>query len=436
MTSRIKLLVITTSTCLVLFLLVGAVVGRGAGTRDAYRHFQVLTEVLSRIKSEYVEEPDMEGVTLGALNGLLEAIDPYASYLDEDQYRQYRQSLEQNQAGLGLVLSRRVGYVSVVDTVPGSPADQVGIQTGDMIEAIDGVATRDMPLAYAEVLLRGRAGSTVNLTVLRVRQQAAEPQEIVVARAVVESPPIESRMLDDGIGYVRVRSLEEGKTAEIANHLSDLMNAGAEKILLDLRRSATGDPEEGLALADLFLDDGLMVYLEGQNHPREDFRAASDDTICRLPMVVVVNRGSAQGAEIAAAALLANDRAEVVGERTYGDAAVREAVPLRDKGAVILSVAKYHAADGAALQDEGVVPTVVQFAPEPLPPIDGEEPRIEPVPEVPLSEDVLIQKAIEVLQGESAQAARNLEPSVRESNPAMSPGYVPNMPPNVMVPQE
>ncbi len=419
MTSRIKLFVVTSSTCLVLFLLVGAVVGRGAGTRDAYRHFQVITEVLSRIKSEYVEEPDMEGVTLGALNGLLEAIDPYASYLDEDQYRQYRRSLEQDQAGVGLVLSRRVGYVSVVDAVPGSPADKAGLQTGDMIEAIDGVATRDMPLAYAEMLLRGRAGSSVTLTVLRVQQGAADPQDIEVAREKVASPAVESQMLDDGIGLIQVRSLEEGKTAEVAKHLSQLMDDGAQKILLDLRRSATGEPEEGLALADLFLDNGLMVYLQGQKHPRENFQASSDDTVCRLPMVVAVNRGTAQGAEIAAVALQANDRAEVVGERTYGDASVRQAVPLQESGAVILSVAKYHAPDGTDIQNDGVTPSVVQFAAEPLAPIDGEEPRIEPVPEVPISEDAIIQRAIQVLRQGPSNVAQGQD---SDMEPVRMPG--------------
>ena len=167
MSSRLKILVVTSSTCLVILFLFGSMMSKGApapasedssSTPGVYRHIAVFTEVLTRIKSEYVEEPDMKNVTLGAMNGLLESIDPYASYLNAEQYKEYLKNFDSYRGDLGLVLAKKFGYIAVVSAVPGSPAAKAGLTTGDMIETIKGVATRDMPLAYANLLLRGAAG--------------------------------------------------------------------------------------------------------------------------------------------------------------------------------------------------------------------------------------------------------------------------------------
>src|ERR1035441_1768609 len=163
MSSRTKYFVVSTSTCLTVLLLIGSVLGQSkASPDDTYKHIGVFSDVVSRIKSEYVEEPDMKSVTLGALNGMLEAIDPFASYLNADQYRDYLKNKDVKQAGVGLILSKRPGYVSVVAAIPGSPAAKAGFETGDMIESIKGVATRDMPLAYANMLLEGEPGVEVD----------------------------------------------------------------------------------------------------------------------------------------------------------------------------------------------------------------------------------------------------------------------------------
>src|SRR4030088_1462563 len=159
MNRRFQFVVVGSSTCLVALLLFGAVYGRSASTEDPYRHLGVFSEVLSRIKSEYVEEPDIKAVTLGAINGLLESIDPYASYLNADQYKQYLRAQDSKKAGVGLVLSKKYGYVGVVDSIPGSAAAKAVLNTGDMLETINGVATRDMPLAYAELLMNGEPGT-------------------------------------------------------------------------------------------------------------------------------------------------------------------------------------------------------------------------------------------------------------------------------------
>src|SRR5215472_4883559 len=194
MSSRTKYFVVSTSTCLTLLLLIGSVLGRSASADDTYKHLSVFGDVVSRIKSEYVEEPDMKSVTLGALNGMLEAIDPFASYLNADQYRDYLKSKSAKRADVGLILSKKFGWFGVVDTVTGSPAAKAGFSTGDMIESINDVATRDMPLAYASMLLQGEPGTSVKLSVVRVRRP--EPQTVTLTRANFLPPAVDAKMLE------------------------------------------------------------------------------------------------------------------------------------------------------------------------------------------------------------------------------------------------
>jgi carboxyl-terminal processing protease len=415
MNTRFKFFIVTSSTCLMMLLTLGAFMGTSASPDDAYKHLAVYTEVLSRIKSDYVEEPDMKNVTLGALNGLLESLDPYASYLNADQYKQYLKVKGARKADVGLVLSKKFGYLNVVDAVPGSPAGKAGLTTGDVIEAIGGVTTRDMPLAYAEMLLQGDPGTSVELTVLRVRR-SAEPQKIGLVRAVPKMPAVAWKMLPDQIGHIIVQSTEQGKAREIAHAVEELNKQGAKKLILDVRNSATGSPEEGIAAANLYLESALIAYLEGQKVSRQNFQAQSSKTVYKGPLAVITNRGTANGAEILAAALLDAKRAEVIGERTYGDAAVRKAVLLDDGGAVILSVAKYYSPSGKALQDTGVTPSVPVVETEASPDSD-EDPPVEPQPSKP-SEDLLLKKAVEVLtagkavasSGQGARAPESVEP--------------------------
>jgi carboxyl-terminal processing protease len=407
MNSRLKFLVVMGSTCLSLLLLLGTVLGKSSTPNGAYPQLGVYTEVLSRIKSEYVEEPDMKSVTLGALNGLLESIDPFASYLNADQYKDYlRSAKDAKKAGVGLILSKKFGYVGVVGAVPGSPAAKAGLSTQDMIETIKGIATRDMPLAYANLLLEGEPGSTVELTVVRMRHP--EPQKIKLVRAESSYPPVTSRMMPNQIGYIKPETLAPGKAKEAAAALQKLQKDGAQKLVLDLRNSAVGPVEEGVAFANLFLDKGTITYLQGQRVPRKNFEADPAQVVSKLPVVVITNRGTAEGAEIAAAALLDNKRAQVVGERTYGDASVRRAITMEDGGAIILSVAKYYSPSGKAIQDTGVTPTTMVNEPEAQVELDEQG---EPLPEAPEpqskkpEDDLLLKKAIEILSGAAAVAA-------------------------------
>jgi carboxyl-terminal processing protease len=400
MSSRSKLLVVTTSTLLTVLLLVGSVLGKSTAPDEAYKHIGVFTDVISRIKSEYVEEPDMKSVTLGALNGLLEAIDPFASYLNADQYKDYLKNKEAHKADVGLILSRKFGYVGVVGAVPGSPAAKAGLTTGDMIETIKGIATRDMPLAYASLLLQGEPGSTVELTVVRVRRP--EPAKVKLTRANLVLPALEERMMPNQTGYLRPGALSAAKVKEIGAAVDHLQKQGAQRLVLDLRNCAVGSPDDGVALANLFLKKGRITYLQGQRVQRQDIEADASKAVTTLPLAVLTNRGTADGAEITAAALMDNNRAQLVGERTYGDASLRRAITMDDGGAIILSVAKYYSPSGKAIQDNGVTPATMVAEPEvqvdvdengePLP----EQPEA-PAPQKKLEEDPLYRKAVELL---------------------------------------
>jgi carboxyl-terminal processing protease len=403
MTSRTKYSVVSTSTCLTILLLVGHALGRGASASgdDTYKHIGVFSDVVSRIKSEYVEEPDMKSVTLGALNGMLEAIDPFASYLNADQYRDYVKNKDVRRADVGLILSKKFGYVGVVGTIPGSPAAKANFTTGDMIESIAGVATRDMPLAYANLLMRGESGTTVELSVVRSRHP--EPAPVTLTRASFALPSVDSRMLADKVGYLNVDALSPELVKQVASAVQQLTKDGAQKLMLDVRNCSTGSPDDGIALANLFMKQGRITYLVGQKMPRQNFEADPAKAITALPLVVLTNRGTADAAEVAAAALMDNKRAQVVGERTYGDAAVRKAITMEDGGAIILSVAKYYSPDGGkAIQDVGVTPnavvsdadaqTDVDDNGDPLPdasPDKGQQKKVE--------DDAVVKKALQIL---------------------------------------
>jgi carboxyl-terminal processing protease len=414
MNSRFKYTFASLSLLLVAMLLMGAVLGQSASPEEPYRHLAVFTEVLSRIKSDYVEEPDLKSVTLGAMNGLLESIDPFASYLNTEQYKEYAEKNGKQRADVGLVLAKRFGYISVVGVVPNSPAAKAGLTTGDVIETMQKVATRDMPLAYADLLLQGAPGSTVEMTVLRVRKP--EPEPITLTRAASALPGLRSQIMEGQIGYIRPQTLEAGKAKQVAAAAASLQKQGAKKLILDLRSTAIGSNDEGIQLANVFLPKGLVTYLQGQKMPRKDFEAAGQSTVPDVPLVVITNRGTANAAEIVAAALLDNKRAEVVGERTYGDAAVRRTIKMEDGGALILSVAKYYSPGGKSIQDNGVTPSIPMAetdAPATPDEVDESAPDTPQAPTAaPTGEDKLLKRAIEVLvQGKGSNPAADTQAS-------------------------
>jgi carboxyl-terminal processing protease len=358
MSTKLKVTIITSSLAILLFTVVGGFVNvRASSTDGAYRQLSVYSEVLSRIRLEYVEEPNIAGVTEGALHGLLESLDANSSYLSAEEYKHYKSMKMGGKADIGATVSKRFGYAAVVAVIPGGPAEKAGVENTDIIESIESKSTHDMSLAEIRSLLSGETGSTVTVAVVRPRR--AEPQKIVITRDVVSIPPVSDKMLADNVGYIQVDAFPEGKSEEIAAKIRDLQKQGAKKIVLDLRNSASGEESEGVATANLFLDHGTITYLQGQKYPRQAFNADPTKDLTKLPVAVLVNRGTAGPAEIVAAAILENARGDVVGDKTFGDGSVQRLIEMPDNSALILSVAKYYSPSGKAIQDAAVTPNVL-----------------------------------------------------------------------------
>jgi len=358
MSMKFKATILASSLAILLFTIVGGFVNVRASSNDgAYRQLSVYSEVLSRIRSEYVEEPNIPAVTEGALHGLLESLDANSSYLSPAEYKHYQAIKTSAKGDIGATVSKRFGYAAVVAVIPGGPAEKAGIENSDILESIEGKSSRDLSLAEIRTLLAGEPGSTVTVSVVRPRR--AEPQKIVITRDTVSIPATADKMLADNVGYIKVDGFPQGKSQEIAGKIRNLQKQGAKKLVLDLRGSASGEESEGIATANLFLDHGTITYLQGQKYPRQAFNADASKDVTKLPVAVLVNRGTAGPAEIVASAILDNARGDVVGDKTFGDGSVPKLIEMPDGSALILSVAKYYTPAGKAIQDTAVTPNVV-----------------------------------------------------------------------------
>jgi carboxyl-terminal processing protease len=407
MSRKVKAVILTVSIAIVLFTIAGGLGVRAASNDGAYRQLGVYSEVLSRIRSEYVEEPNIPQVTDGALHGLLESLDPNSSYLTAAEYKQYRARKGDGKAQIGATISKRFGYGAVISVIPGGPADKAGIENGDIFEAIEGRTTREMSLAEIQSRLAGDPGSNVNVSVVRARR--AEPQKVTITRNTVKIPDVSEKSFEDGILYIKVDAFNKGKAQEIANKLKADQLKGAKKIILDLRDCAEGDEQEGIATANLFLDHGIIAYLQGQRYPRKTFNADLNKVVTGLPLVVMVNRGTAGPAEIVAAAVLENARGDVVGDKTFGVGSVQKVIEIPDGSALILSIAKYYTPAGKAIQDTAITPNILvadnndDFV---LPDDDDNSGAPDqPKKQRSLQNDEQLKRAIEVLKNRNAKVA-------------------------------
>ena len=357
-----KILLLAVSVVLVVTVFLGVNsngVSAASEPQDgAYRQINVYSEVLRHIQTDYVEQPNITAVTNGALRGLLESLDADSSYLTPEDYKAYKAD-KGGKAQVGINVSKRYGYASVVSVVPGSPADKAGISDGDIIEAIGPADTRDISLAMIQLLLEGQSGSELTLSVVRPRKSA--PDKIVMTRVAPSLPPVADTMYENSsILYLKPGVLDHDHVQQIELKLKSMPKAGNKKILLDLRDVAAGDMAEATRLANFFLKDGTIAMLVGQKVQKQTFTAdASKAVNVTAPVVVLVNRGTAGPAELVAAALLDNKRADLVGEKTFGEGAQQKTFELPDGAALILSVAKYESPSGKKLQDEGVTPGVL-----------------------------------------------------------------------------
>jgi carboxyl-terminal processing protease len=357
-----SVLVVSVAICLALFA--GFAMGEfglfgvhAGGEQDgAYRQIVVYRQVLSKIQTDYVTVPNINDVTTGALHGLLESLDSDSSYLTPTEYKIYKDRPTTGVAQVGINVSKRFGYAVIVSVAPGSPADHEHLADGDVIESIGNQSTRELSLAVIRLMLEGKPGTTLNLSVIRPRK--ADPDKLALTRAIPAPPAIAEQEYDNStILYLKPGVLTAARVDEIA---AKIKAAGkTQKVLLDLRDSSGDDSKQGLRLANLFLKQGTMATLEGQKFPTQTFTADPAQFICGSPLAVLVNRGTYGAAELTAAAIEGAKRGDLVGERTFGEGSVQKTIELPDGAALLLTVAKFEGPDGKKIQDEAVIPNVV-----------------------------------------------------------------------------
>lgn len=405
-----KILLLSVSVVLVLTVFLGVnSSGVNAATDDqdgAYRQINVYSEVLRHIQTDYVEEPNIPDVTDGALRGLLESLDSDSSYLTAADYKTYKAD-KGGKAQVGINVSKRWGYATVVSVVPGSPAEKANLNDGDIIEAIGDQDTRNISLAMIRMMLEGAPGSELSIAVVRPRK--ATPEKVTMTRVVTTEPPVGETMYENSsILYLKPMVLDHEHVQQVEAKLKGMQKAGNKKILLDLRDVAAGENPEAIRLANFLLKSGTIATLEGQKVEKQTFAAESSKAInTTSPVVVLVNRGTAGPAEIVAAALMDNHRADVVGERTFGEGSQQKTFELPDGAALILSIAKYESPSGKKLEDEGVTPTVqVASNIDDNEPIDEDAPATEsqqPQTKKPaVSVDEQLNKALDLLKSKAA----------------------------------
>jgi carboxyl-terminal processing protease len=356
MSTRTRWLVLLISTPLVVFIAVGGLLGASTAPRQgAAEHLRVFFDVISLIRDAYVEQPNTDRVMEGAMRGLVDALDPASAYLTPEEVKLAEANAPLPAAGVGLVVTRQF-YLRVVGVRDGSPAARAGLRTGDFIRAVDGKATRDMSAFTGTRLLRGAPGTKVQVVV--IRGNPADPHVIDLVREAPAGEAVSSKRLPGGAGYVRIASFAAGTAAAVRRHVDTLQKAGAPGIVIDVRRTADGELDEGIATARLFVKAGTIATRAGRGTDRTVTTAAAGDGSVALPVVLLVSNGTAGAAEVFAAALSGNSRSELVGEPTAGLAALQRLVKLPDSQGLWMTYARYLTVDGDPIHERGLRPTV------------------------------------------------------------------------------
>ena len=416
---------IVLSASLAMYSIAGAWIATRAQqpANDPNAQQKIFESVLQHIQNDYVDEPNMEKVRAGALRGLAYGLDPYSTYLTQEQVKDYRAGAKSNQVGIGAELSQASSFLYVVAPVKGSPADQAGVRAGDVIEYIDGKATRDISLYDARQLLNGAAGTEVKLRILR---SSARPLTLSVKRGTFRAPAAEAHMEQGRIGVLRINSLDGGEAADAKAKLQDLMKQGAQKIVVDLRSVAGGEIQEGVTVANFFVREGAIAKTIGREQKvLKSFDADAKVALFNGPAVVLIDSGTAGAAEVVASAFSETKRGDVVGEKSFGAGAEQELFTLRDGDGLLLTTVKWASGTGKPFLGEdrthsGISPTVEVKRPEAAEATDvddlagGDEdkpnqakpnPPSEPIVPKPQPDDIQLKKAIEILRDKPVQKA-------------------------------
>ena len=391
MSPRVRLSVALVSTVLVGYVAVGSLLGRVLGD-STYGQLALFNEVVRIVLEAYVEPINLDRAMAGARAGMTDALDGDSAYLDPEELKIYQQAPRDSDADVGLILSRRFSFLSVVAVRPGSPAQKAGLRTGDLVKTIDERPTRPISPPVGVRLLRGAPGSVVKLSLLRPGN--SDPVDVSVVRERLTPAPVRSRRLPGGVGYVKVAEVTPRTGEDVRSELQSLRKSGAHNLVLDLRGTAFGAPTDGVKVAELFLKGGVVTKLAGNHQAEQVFSADAGHSVWSEPVAVLIDNTTSGPGEIVAAALLDAARGPLVGERTYGRAPVQKLVPLSE-GGLLVTVARYMSPKGNAIHGKGVEPTVAVDAPDEPEGEEGGAPAKDPI----------LDKAIELLTAAKTKAA-------------------------------
>jgi carboxyl-terminal processing protease len=385
---RGRKVMLVVSGCLVAFVLLGGVLGRSLAVEGTYTFLKLFNEVLYLVRNNYVEAVDEETLMEGAYRGMLENLDPMGEYLNVEEFRRASRGERNGPADVGATLSKRHEWIVIVNVTEGSPAQKAGLGTGDLVLTIDRKSTRKMGVWQASQALQGKAGTTVRLEVIKTTDARSEPIELV--RRPPLRPPLQTSVLEPGVGLLRLGGLEPGEGDRVRKALDSLRAQGVRRLLLDLRANTGPSLDEAVRTASLFLGEGKVVTVADRKAGKSELKSGPSGPVWKGPMVVLVGEGTAGPGEVLAAALRDRAGASLVGEKTWGLGSVQKIIPLPGGDGIRISVGKFLSPGGKEWNGTGLSPDVEQAA-------GSAESK----------QDLQLQKALEVLKagGEERQAA-------------------------------
>jgi carboxyl-terminal processing protease len=374
----------------------GSAVSKVTDNAATYEQLRLFTEVLSIVQNQYVDEVPPKELIYSAIKGTLRGLDPHSSFLDPDSYRDMQVETSGSFGGLGIEITLKDDILTVVAPIDGTPAHRAGLHTGDRIVKIDGLPTKDMQLADAVKRMRGKPGTKVLISV--VREGWAEPKDFEIVREQIKVQSVKTVEMGDGIEYLKLRQFQEQSPHDLEVALEKFTKAGMKALILDLRNNPGGLLTAAVEVSEKFIDDGkLVVYTEGRvKNQNMRFPAHAKRGYSQMPMVVLVNQGSASASEIVAGALQDWGRATIVGTQTFGKGSVQTIIPLSDGSGLRLTTAKYFTPKGRSIHGKGITPDVIVDAPKEPAPKDRPLPSADPLED--MKKDVQLQKALEVIK--------------------------------------
>ena len=341
------------------FLILTTNLSLSANEESIYDKIDLFGEVLDKINKEYVEEVNQSAAMDAAINGVLQSLDPYSAYMTPELFEEMQTETSGEFGGLGIEVGMEAGVVKVISPIDNSPAEQAGVKAGDYIVKINGVQVQGKTLTEAVELMRGPVGSPIEITIRRIGEKKSFVFEII--REIIEVKSVKSELIDDKVGYIRLTSFNENSADQIKDIVKKFKKENnIDKYILDLRNNPGGLLSQAIRISDFFLDNGEIVSTKGRksNENRKWF-AKKGDIINGETLLILINYGSASAAEIVAGALKDHKRAVIVGENSYGKGSVQSIIPLKNKGAIRLTISKYYLPSGKSISGEGVTPDIV-----------------------------------------------------------------------------